>query len=212
MFSGIVKGFFPVKSVHAQQNETQYSVELSSDLIKDLQIGASISIDGVCQTVVKIDNHAVYFDAIQETLDKTTLSELHPERLVNVERSLRFGDEVGGHLLSGHVVDTVVIQKIDQNVFTIQCDPKWIKYILPKGFIALDGASLTIVDVDPRGTFTVHLIPETLRLTTFGFKKEGDSINLEIDSQTQAIVDTIERSSALADKTQMNSKRQENSS
>ena len=118
-------------------------------------------------------------------------------QLVNVERSAKFGDEIGGHVLSEHIIGTAEIVKVhlleNNRVMTFETNPDWMKYFFPKGYIAVDGVSLTLVDVDHSGTFTVHLIPETLRLTTLGFKKEGDLVNIELDSQTQTIVDTIER-------------------
>ena len=148
-------------------------------------------------TVVKIENHYVWFDVIPETIQRTNLKFIEEGDLVNVERSARFGDEIGGHILSGHIM---VIAEIDQKSayesnqgVTFKIDPQWIKYFFSKGYIALDGVSLTLVDVDPKGKFSVHLIPETLRMTTFGFKKEGDRVNVELDTQTQIIVDTLER-------------------
>lgn len=197
MFSGIVKGHFPIRRIQKSQNFLQYAVELPKNLLHELEQGASIAIDGVCQTVVKRENDLVFFDAMGETLSRTTLDALEEGSEVNVERSIRFGDEVGGHLLSGHVFGTATISHIERTsnnqVNEFQCSPEWMKYILPKGYIAVDGASLTIVDVDPTGAFTVHLIPETLRITNLGRKEVGDRVNIEFDSQTQAIVDTVER-------------------
>jgi len=118
-------------------------------------------------------------------------------RLVNIERSYRVGDEIGGHVLSGHVYGqgrVSQLEKTDENhEIEITCPADWMKFILPKGFIALDGVSLTICECFEDGRFTVNLIPETLRITTFGFKKTGDLINIELDHQTQTIVTTVER-------------------
>ncbi|MEK7532799.1 MAG: riboflavin synthase, partial [Patescibacteria group bacterium] len=116
---------------------------------------------------------------------------------VNIERSASLGDEIGGHLLSGHIMGTAEITDIDHSDnnhrVTFRAPREWMKYIFSKGFIALDGCSLTIVEVDKTAsTFTVWLIPETLRVTTFGFKKVGDKVNVEIDSRTQTIVDTVQ--------------------
>ncbi|MDP1835908.1 MAG: riboflavin synthase subunit alpha [Chlamydiales bacterium] len=197
MFTGIVKGTFPISKVNALPGLTRFSVKLTPELTQNLVTGASVSVDGVCLTVTDIHDQEVSFDVIAETLSKTTLSDIKEGKLVNIERSLRFGDEVGGHLLSGHVFGTGTIQSIDKtqnnHVVTVRCDAAWMPYIFPKGYIALDGASLTVVDTFPEGLFTVHLIPETLRLTTFGHKAAGDRINIEIDSQIQAIVDTVQR-------------------
>ena len=169
----------------------------SEDRVRGLRRGASVAVDGACLTVTKIDKTRVSFDLMGETLAKTTLGQLKENDRVNSERSASLGDEIGGHLLSGHITGTAEIVAIDHpennHVVTFGVPPEWMKYIFPKGFIALDGASLTIVDVDKAaGTFTVWLIPETLRMTTFGFKKTGDRVNVEIDSRTQTIVDTVQ--------------------
>lgn len=193
MFSGIVRGSFPVHSAQKNPGGLYFSVLLNPTLAQDLSIGASIAVDGVCLTVVKIAGEEVFFEVIFETLQKTTLHSLQKGHLVNIERSLRMGEEIGGHLLSGHIMAQATIQTIQDNIRTLSIDHQLVKYILPKGYIALDGTSLTVVNVDPKGTFTVHLIPETLRVTSWGRKKEGDLVNVEIDSQTQAIVDTVER-------------------
>lgn len=191
MFTGIVQKLLPITQIISGDHLLKYAVALEDQA--GLQIGASIAIDGVCQTVVRIDGSDVWFDAIPETLEKTTLKTLTIGQLVNVERAARFGDEIGGHILSGHIFGTAQLVRIHQNQFTIQCPPEWIKYFFKKGYVAIDGVSLTIVDVDQEGYFTVHLIPETLGRTTLGFKKCGASVNIEIDSQTQVIVETVEQ-------------------
>ena len=199
MFSGIVKAMVEINWVSHSQSLTRYSIQLPLDMLKGLETGASIAVNGVCQTVVRIDNETVAFDAIQDTLKLTTIPHFIVGQKVNVERSLKMGEEIGGHILSGHIIGTARISNMfsptpEQRVFEISCDPKWMRYILHKGYVALNGVSLTVGNVFPeRGTFTINLIPETLRLTTFGTAKEGDLINVEIDSQTQAIVETVER-------------------
>ena len=209
MFTGIVKGLGTVVSGHARPGLATFVVEMPAGYVDGLQIGASVAIDGVCLTATEITaspllpqggvggGHRVSFDAMQETLERTTIGSLVVGSRVNVERSYRVGDEVGGHIVSGHVTGTVEIIAIDapenNRVVTFRADPSWMKYVLPKGFVALDGCSLTVVDVNRNdATFTVWLIPETLKMSTFGFKKVGDRVNLEIDSKTQAIVDTVE--------------------
>lgn len=198
MFSGITRGLFPVTFVDRKPGLLKYAVGLSPELSKQLEIGASIAVNGVCQTVVEIQQNVVYFDAIQETLNKTTLADLEINTLVSIERSLHWGDEVGGHLVSGHVSGTgVIVKRIQEgDIFslTIECHRDWMKYISPKGFIAIDGSSLTIGDTDiKQGLFDIHLIPETLRVTQFAHKKLHDRVNIELDSQTKLIVDTVER-------------------
>ena len=197
MFTGIVQAIHKVVNVDKRSGLTHFSVDFSPAMLEGLQIGASVSLDGVCQTVVRIEGHCVWFDAIRETLKCTTLQDLHPGRELNVERSAKLGDEVGGHILSGHVCGKAQITRIDEfdnnRVLTLKCSRHWAKYLFSKGYVALDGASLTLVDAYPEGTFTVHLIPETLRKSILGQKIQGDWVNLEIDSQTQAVVETVER-------------------
>lgn len=196
MFTGIVKGIATVVAVDRHPGILHYTIRLPLELVEGLQLGASVSVDGVCQTVVAFDvaTGNVAFDAIDETLKRTTLGQLQPGDLVNVERSARFGDEIGGHVLSGHVYGRVRVDSTEGAVWTFACNPAWMKYLFSKGFVALNGCSLTLVDVNlAQGVFTVHLIPETLRRTTFAHKHVGDSINLELDAMTQAIVETLER-------------------
>ncbi len=195
MFTGIVQGKFPLQSLQQEKGLLHAEIDMGS-LSQDLNIGASVAIAGVCLTVVETRGACVRFDVIQETLDKTTLGGLRVGQLVNVERSARVGDEIGGHRVSGHVTGTVTVRErkesVNNCVLTFACDPSWMEHLLPKGFVALDGCSLTIVDVGS-DWFTVHLIPETLRVTTFGERRVGDKINLEFDPETQAIVATVKR-------------------
>ncbi|MBT3418929.1 MAG: riboflavin synthase subunit alpha [Candidatus Magasanikbacteria bacterium] len=198
MFTGIIRGRFPVVSIEKKQGLHTFTINLNTTLVEGLTLGASVSVSGVCLTVTKIDETKVYFDAMQETLDKTTLGKVSMSDVVNIERSFSVGDEVGGHIVSGHVygmAEIINIEKSEHNcVVTFKCPPFWMKYILDKGFVGLDGCSLTIVDPDSdAGTFKVWFIPETLSLTTFGTKGVGDFVNLELDSKTQTIVETVER-------------------
>lgn len=198
MFTGIVKGLFKVSSIQKLTGLAHLAIQFNPELLHRLEIGASVAINGVCLTVVKIEGPIVYFDLIQETLNLTNLANLSEGDLVNVERSACFGDEIGGHLLSGHIMGQATIIKVDtpanNHEITFQTSPTMIKYFFPKGYIALDGVSLTLVAVNRKNsTFSVHLIPETLRQTAFGFKREGSKINVEIDSQTQILVDTLSK-------------------
>ncbi len=198
MFTGIVQSTVRVAWVEHTPQLARYALTVPSHLLHGLVIGASISVHGICQTVVSINENEIAFDAMEETLKRTTIKFLTQGQIVNFERAAKMSDEIGGHLLSGHIIGTASISNItvpskEQRILTISCAPEWMKYILPKGYIALNGVSLTVVETDPKGSFTVHLIPETLRATTFGLASEGERINIEIDSQTQAIVDTVER-------------------
>ena len=197
MFTGIIKGLFPVVSIIDKEGLRTFTVQFTPELVDGLQTGASVAVDGVCFTVTAIDHNRVSFDAMEETLRKTTIGNLKEGDSVNIERSARMGDEIGGHIMSGHVSTIAKIVAIDESennkAVTFQVEPQWMKYIFSKGFISLDGASLTVVDADKSaGTFQVWFIPETLRLTRFGSKQVGDQVNVEIDPQTQVIVETVE--------------------
>jgi riboflavin synthase len=197
MFTGITRGTFAVTQLERAPDLLRYAVALEPELLVGLVTGASVSIDGVCQTVVRIDGREVWFDAIAETLDKTTLASLQLGQRVSVERSYKVGDELGGHIVSGHVIGTGVVREVRRKghdvSMSIEVPAAWMKYIQPKGFIALDGSSLTVGETVRIGRFDVHLIPETLRLTNFGTKQVGDRINVELDPRTVAIVDAVER-------------------
>lgn len=200
MFTGIIQAYCPVKNVVRHDGQLSFAVQLTKDISKDIPHGGSIAIDGVCLTVVKQEQNDVYFDVIGESLERTTLNALQEGDLVNVERSAKVGDEIGGHRVSGHVIGTAEIvqrETHEDNVAMQYFIPKeWMRFILQKGFIALDGASLTVVDPqtkEDQGLFWVHLIPETLRMTGFGKKDVGERVNVEIDPMTQAIVETVER-------------------
>ncbi len=195
MFSGIIQGMVPVVEMQRQPGLLRLVIDLG-DLARELKHGASVSVAGVCLTVVDQQGTRVSFDVIEETLQKTALGDLTVGDLVNVERSLRVGDEIGGHRVSGHVTGTAIVRSIEissqQHVFTFEVDPTWMEYILPKGFIALNGCSLTVVNTGA-DWFTVHFIPETLRATTFGHVKKGERVHLELDAETQAIVTAVRR-------------------
>jgi riboflavin synthase len=197
MFSGIVNGFYVVSNIINEKFFQTFSVSLPDELTKGLNIGASVAINGVCMTVTKIKGADVYFDAMKETLDVTTIGILRKGSNVNVERSIKYGDEIGGHTVSGHVHGTAKVIKVDRtyenNCFVdLLVSSQNIKYLFKKGFVALNGASLTVVDVDKKeNIIRVSFIPETLRMTTFGMIQEDEHVNIEIDSQTQSIVDTV---------------------
>jgi riboflavin synthase len=200
MYSGITRGLFPVVTIEPRAGVTRFGVELSDELARDVQIGASVGIDGVCLTVVAQAERVLHFEAIDETRALTTLGELQLGRKVSVERSVRVGDELGGHDVFGHVIGTGLITVVrhvgEQLDLSVQVPAAWMKFILHKGFIALDGSSLTVGQVrtdGASGSFDVHLIPETLRLTNFARKRVGDRLNVELDSRTVAIVETVER-------------------
>ncbi len=196
MFTGIVQGVGKIIDIIDQDKLRTYQVKLPHHLTNNIEIGASIANDGCCLTVTGIENDCVTFDIMQETLALTTLGSKKLNDLVNIERSAKYGDEIGGHVMSGHVscrATIIDIQKTATNCkMTLVMPEKFTKYVLYKGFIGIDGASLTVGEVKDN-QFNIHLIPETLAITTLDCKKIGDEVNIEIDSQTQAIVDTVER-------------------
>ena len=190
MFTGIVQGCGTVHSVATNGDITTLGIELPSTT--GLEIGGSVAIDGVCLTATSI-GEIVSFDLIPETLERTTLGKLGVGSKVNVERAMRMGDEFGGHLLSGHVMTTATIQSIKDQDYKISAPIHVAEFIHEKGYIAVDGISLTIGKTDGNGCFDVHIIPETLRLTTIGSKGVGAMVNIEIDAMTQAVVETVKR-------------------
>ena len=197
MFTGIVQGMGRVVSVEQPAADFRtHTVELPEDMAGGLQTGASVAHNGCCLTVTETDGCTARFDLMAETLDKTNLGRLKAGDLVNLERAARFGDEIGGHLMSGHITATTEILRIERTEHNTTMHfalPAALKpYILPKGFVGLDGCSLTIGSVG-EDSFCVHLIPETLRRTLFGTRQAGDTVNLEIDPQTQAVVETVGR-------------------
>ena len=197
MFSGIVQGVAPIHSITEKADFRTQVVKLPPKMRKGLAIGASVANNGVCLTVTEINDDLVSFDLMQETLRITNLGALKVGDWVNIERAMQMGAEIGGHILSGHVYCTATISNIiasenNRQIWFELPNTEVMKYILTKGFVAVDGISLTIGEV--RGNqFCVNLIPETLQRTLMGQRKLGDRVNIEIDSQTQAIVDTVER-------------------
>lgn len=197
MFTGIVQGTAEIVAIEEKELFRTHTVRLPAELLPGLALGASVAHNGCCLTVTAIDGDRVSFDLIKETLRITNLGELQVGDIVNIERAAKFSDEIGGHLMSGHIMTTAEICKIIQSEnnrevwFKLQ-DAEQIKYILHKGFVGIDGISLTVGDVT-KSKFCVHLIPETLERTTLGAKKLGHRVNIEIDPHTQAIVDTVER-------------------
>ncbi|MGB0866675.1 MAG: riboflavin synthase subunit alpha [Granulosicoccaceae bacterium] len=197
MFTGIVQRLSEVVAIEPEGSLVRLKLDLGEHAA-GLELGASVAVNGTCLTVTNTRDTNVSFDVIRETLDITNLGKLTVGDRVNTERSYRVGDEVGGHVLSGHVCSTVEVVDISEDEgrrdITFSVEPQWSKYLQHKGFVALDGASLTLARVDREAsTLTVCLIPETISRTTLGTVVPGDRVNLELDNQTQSIVDTVER-------------------
>lgn len=198
MFTGIVQTKAVLTKIQDQLQFRQLTVQTTSAFLQQLQHGASIAINGVCltATVFDIDAGWVQFDVIAETLRQTNLGQLSVGEAVNFERSLTFGSELGGHIVSGHIQTTATLTLLEKNSLNchmrLTLSPQYMPYILSKGFIAVEGCSLTVGEVYADG-FSLYLIPETLNITTLGQKVQGDRLNIELDQQTQTIVKTVER-------------------
>ncbi len=204
MFTGIVQHYLPIVGLERFPNFLRYQVGWPQAARQGLQLGASVAIDGVCQTVATLGEHQVTFEAIAETLRLTTLKGLQLGQAVNVERSLQVGAELGGHWVAGHVQATArIVQWQEQDEgrslrvacqFVEPSQQGLCKYLFYKGYVAIDGISLTLVEVvAEEGRFTVALIPETRSRTSLGHKVHGDLVNIEPDAQNIVIVDTVER-------------------
>ena len=197
MFSGIVQGVAPIHSITEKADFRTQVVKLPPEMRKGLAIGASVANNGVCLTVTEINDDLVSFDLMQETLRITNLGALKVGDWVNIERAMQMGAEIGGHILSGHVyctatISNIIVSENNRQIWFELSNTEVMKYILTKGFVAVDGISLTVGEVHGN-QFCVNLIPETLQRTLMGQRNLGDRVNIEIDSQTQAIVDTVER-------------------
>lgn len=196
MFTGIIQGTAEITTITEKENFRTHTIRLPPALLPGLMPGASVAHNGCCLTVTTIDGDQVSFDLMQETLRVTNLGAVKVGDRVNVERAARFGDEIGGHAMSGHIMATAEVSQVVESENNRQV---WFsipaglgRYIFTKGYIGIDGISLTIGEVRS-GEFCVNLIPETLTHTTIGIRQPGDRVNIEIDPQTQAIVDTVER-------------------
>ena len=196
MFTGIIQGTAEVLAIDAREGFRTHVVRLPEALLPGLAPGASVAHNGCCLTVTRIDGDRVAFDLMQETLRVTNLGTLAVGDRVNVERAARFGDEIGGHAMSGHVLCTAevidVIDSPDNREIRFRLPAEHARYLFTKGYIGIDGISLTLGQVDGP-EFSVHLIPETLARTNLASRRPGDHVNIEIDPQTQAIVETVER-------------------
>ncbi len=200
MFTGIVQGIATVAAVTDRPGLRSFTLRFPPGFADGLAIGASVAVDGVCLTVTTLRGaDAADFDVMQQSLGLTTLAGLQAGNRINVERAARDGAEIGGHPLSGHVDFVATLSAIrrpeNNHVLCIEVPAPWMRYVFAKGYIAVNGASLTVAEAVRRpggsGCFEVWLIPETLRMTSFGEKAEGSRLNIEIARQTQVFVDTV---------------------
>lgn len=199
MYTGIVQGLEKVVEIRKGDGFVTIIVSDQQGFFADVFIGASVAVNGVCLTVTTIDREQqqIHFDISNVTLELTTLKSLKVGDEVNIERSAKVGAENGGHNLYGHIEGTAQVTQIERRGETLHIDLQIpagnIKYFFLKGFIGLNGCSLTVNYVDRvKSEISIDLIPETLRLTTWKSVQVGDEVNYEIDQMTRTLVDTLE--------------------
>lgn len=182
MFTGLVEELGSVKRLSV--GTVARLAVASEKVINDVVIGDSVAVNGVCLTVTSIGSGELSFDAVPETLSRSTLKDLRAGDKVNLEASLRAGKMIGGHFVQGHVDGVGTVESVrvlsDSAVISFKAPESVLKYIVEKGSIAIDGISLTVASVSDTG-FSIAVIPHTLSVTTLGLRKPGDKVNLETD-------------------------------
>jgi len=199
MFSGIVSHKAKVLKVKFHNDYMSLKIYAPKNFAKGLKKGASVSVNGVCLTSKDTGKSGLSFDVIQETLDRTNLGQISKGDMVNLERSIKASSEIGGHLMSGHIHFTAKINKIiekdNTKDMTINISKNYAEYVMEKGYIGINGCSLTVGKVN-KSNFKIHLIPETLKVSNLSNLNKLDTVNIEIDQNTIAIVDTVKRTLA----------------
>ena len=183
MFTGIVEELGQIHKIDLKPSGMRFTISAKL-VMDDLKIGDSISVNGVCLTVIQKDKKQFSLELVPETLDKSNLGELIEGNYVNLERAMQASDRFGGHILQGHVETLGVIldkqQQEDNAVISVGLDPEWMRFCIPKGSIALDGISLTIAKIEAN-IVEIALIPHTMENTTLGLKSKSDTLNIETD-------------------------------
>lgn len=182
MFTGIVEELGEIKGL--ERSGDNLNIQVAAGMTPELKIDQSVAHNGVCLTVVKIENNTYTVTAIKETLEKTNLGKLKTGDFINLERGMQLGARLDGHIVQGHVDQTAVCKKITENngswEFTFEYDPSLQNITIEKGSITINGVSLTVVN-SKVNEFSVAIIPYTFENTTFKFLKEGSIVNLEFD-------------------------------
>jgi len=182
MFTGIVQEVGTIKSINEKAGEIRLIVSVRPP--KFVKLGSSVAVSGVCLTVANMSDGQLEFDVMHETIKKTSLSDKHEGSLVNIEYSLRAGDEIGGHFVYGHVSHVAQVKslksKVKSRILTIVLPSKIASYIVPQGSVAIDGVSLTVASVS-EDSFDVSLVDYTLEHTTLKDLKVVDMVNIEVD-------------------------------
>ncbi|MDB2666211.1 riboflavin synthase subunit alpha [Gammaproteobacteria bacterium] len=196
MFTGIVSGQGIIHKIKNNADYASITIKVPAGFSKNLKRGASVAVNGVCLTAKKGATDLLEFDVITETLEKTNFKLLSKGNKVNLERSMKADTEIGGHLVSGHIHGVGIIKSINDRGQTkdlrIQPPASLMEYLFYKGYVGLNGCSLTIGKVF-KSSFNIHLIPETIKVTNFQKMKKGDLINIEIDQTTINTVETIKK-------------------
>jgi riboflavin synthase alpha subunit len=196
VFTGIVEATAPIVAVEPVGERVALGVEARAEIAGEVRIGDSVALSGVCLTVTRVEGSVVWFDVIPETLRLTSLGDRKPGERVNLERSLRADARLGGHIVQGHVDATGRVRALERNGedvrVRIDCPQEIRRLLVPKGSVAIDGVSLTVVEPDAEG-FSVALIPHTLRETTLGERVPGDRVNLEADVLGKYVVHYLEQ-------------------
>lgn len=191
MFTGIIEAICKVKSVRPAAGGMLLTIDLA-DLAEESSVGDSIAINGACLTIARLDGNLAAFDVSPETLARTSLGKLNPSSEVNVELAMKATDRFGGHFVQGHIDGTATIKAIERKGdfadMKFAAAPKLLDSMVVKGSVAVDGISLTVAGMD-KDSFTVAIIPQTLKKTTLGRVKNGDLVNIETD----IIVKTIKK-------------------
>tara|TARA_A100001015_G_C14997060_1_gene716660 strand:+ start:784 stop:1404 length:621 start_codon:yes stop_codon:yes gene_type:complete len=192
MFTGIIKSLGEIKDITLNNNILKIMISSNKNLYNSTNIGDSVSVNGVCLTAVKKNekNNSIFFDVVEETINKTNLDTIKLKEKVNLETPLKMSDGLDGHIVQGHVDTTGVILNnnlVDDNwLLNVKIKKKWLKYCILKGSIAIDGISLTISGInedynDYFGTISISIIPHTLEHTNLKYKKNNDIVNIETD-------------------------------
>ena len=197
MFSGIVQGKGKILRIISHKNHISIEISSPKNFNKNLKKGMSVSVNGVCLTSLDDGKKSLKFDVINETLSKTNICKTKKGSIVNLERSITASTEIGGHLMSGHIhfsgkVEKITTKNTNKDI-QIKFPKKYKQYIFEKGYIGVNGCSLTLGKVNS-DSFYVHLIPETLEITNLSDLKKGSFVNIEIDQNTIAIVETVKNS------------------
>lgn len=189
MFTGLVEELASIKAIEKDGSNLNIQIACSK-VLEDIELGASIAIDGVCQTVTKFDEASFWVTAIKETLDLTNFQQLEVNSLVNLERCLRPQDRLGGHIVQGHVDSMASLLQVDMlegsYELYFEIDPQVEKYIIYKGSIAINGISLTVAGID-NGVLKLCIIPKTWEMTNLAQLKIGDKVNVEVDQVAKYI-------------------------